>query len=70
MKVSAGDLTMGELPDGTVPLAAVTALKVMYPNGQIGYLIRVTDDLPLVEALGMARHATLILEDSILHPGE
>lgn len=70
MKVSAGDLTMGELPDGTVPLGAVTALKVMYPNGQIGYLIRVSEDLPLVEALGMARHAVLIVEDTIMHPSE
>lgn len=70
MDVNAGDMSLGDLPDGSVPLAAVSALKVMYPDGRVGFLIRMTDDLPLVEALGMANHAVLVIGDAILHPNQ
>ena len=70
MNLEAGGLPIeGDLPDGTVPVAALTAIKVMYPDGQMAYLVRASDGLSLVEALGMSRHAQLVLEEALMTPG-
>jgi hypothetical protein len=68
VNISADGIHLGELPDGTVPIGAATALKAMTPDGKIVYLITISDELSLVESLGMARHAQLVIEDAIMHP--
>jgi hypothetical protein len=66
MKIEAAGLDMGELPEGSVPLMAVTCMKIMLPDGVIIRVVRAAGDVDNVEALGMVHHARLLLEDGVM----
>jgi hypothetical protein len=54
VKLRAGNLELGEVPDGSVPLAMVGAVRVMLPDGEIAQLVIITQDtLSLTDALGL-----------------
>lgn len=48
------------------PVAALVTVKVLFDDGEIGYLTRATDGLMSVEAVGMARYAQLRLERALV----
>lgn len=52
------------------PVAAVVVVKTISAEHGVGYLVRATEGLMTVEALGMARFAQLQLEDSLINPAE
>ena len=53
-----------------IPIAAVVVLKVLEDDGGQAYLIRSTDGLMTVEALGMVEYASAFFKHAIVQSSD
>lgn len=62
-------LEFEEIESGT-PLSAIFVAKLLTDDARIMFAVRTTEDMNLVEIIGMLRYATLHYETQLIAAGE